>query len=51
MIGTPSEMSGTRMATVVDPWIEEPSIEVVASTKPRNMLPESPMKIVAGLKL
>ena len=50
MIGRPSAMAGISTATAVeDFWLV--CMAVVASTKPRNMLPVSPMKIEAGLKL
>ena len=50
MIGSPSAMAGISTATAVDAfWLVW--IAVAASTKPRNMLPVSPMKIDAGLKL
>ena len=39
---------GKAMAAVV---FITPSSEIVASVKPRNIDPESPMKIEAGLKL
>ena len=42
--------SGTaRVIAAVD--FMTPSSEMVASVKPRNSAPESPMKIDAGLKL
>ena len=50
MIGRPSAMAGIRTATaVVDFWLVW--IAVADRTNPRNMLPVSPMKIDAGLKL
>ena len=50
MIGSPSAMQGIRTATAVEAfWFV--CMAVVASTNPRNMLPVSPMKIDAGLKL
>ena len=50
MIGRPSAMPGIKTATAVDDfWFVW--MALVARTKPRNMLPVSPMKIVAGLKL
>ncbi len=49
-IGRPSATMGTRRATtVVDFWLAW--MEVAARTKPRNIVPVSPMKMVAGLKL
>ena len=39
---------GDRGRSFCDP---APRIDIVARTNPRNMLPESPMKMVAGLKL
>lgn len=50
-MGRPSTMTGTAMATTVVFFTSAPSSDVAASTKPRNMLPESPMKMLAGLKL
>ena len=43
-------MTGTSSGTALDElW--SALDRVAASTKPRNMLPVSPMKIEAGLKL
>ncbi len=50
MIGRPSAMPGIKTATAVEAfWFVW--IAVVARTNPRNMLPVSPMKMDAGLKL
>ncbi len=50
MMGSPSAMPGINTATAVEAfWLV--CMAVVARTKPRNMLPVSPMKIDAGLKL
>ena len=50
MIGSPSAMHGISTATAVDAfWFV--CIAVVARTKPRNMLPVSPMKIDAGIEV
>ena len=49
-MGTPRATMGTTIATAVeDFWFVW--MAVVARTKPRNIDPVSPMKMVAGLKL
>ena len=50
-IGTPNATMGATIATAVELLVVAPTSDVAARTKPRNMLPESPMKILAGLKL
>ena len=51
-IGSPSARIGTAIAINVGLfWVPAPRRDAEASTNPRNMLPESPMKIFAGLKL
>ena len=49
-IGTPMMSSGTTRVMAATDFIT-PSSEMHASVKPRNIAPESPMKIDAGLKL
>ena len=50
MIGSPRTITGISTATVVDAfWFV--CMALAASTNPRNMLPVSPMKMEAGLKL
>ena len=39
------------MSAMVAALLTAPMIEMPASMKPRNMLPVSPIKIFAGLKL
>ena len=52
MIGSPSAKIGTTIAMSVGLFcVPAPSNDADARTNPRNMLPESPMKIFAGLKL
>jgi hypothetical protein len=51
-MGKPRASRGTSIAMAVPPLLAPaPKIEIVASRNPRNMLPASPIKIVAGLKL
>ena len=50
IIGTPSARIGTIKA-IVAAHFTAPITEIPAKMKPRNMLPVSPMKILAGLKL
>ena len=50
MMGSPSARIGT-MSAIVAALLTAPMTEIPASMKPRNMLPVSPMKIFAGLKL
>jgi len=49
-MGKPNATMGIRMATAAwafaDPWME-----IAAMVNPRKRLPESPIKILAGLKL
>ena len=49
-IGRPSARIGT-ISAIVAALLTAPMTEMPASMKPRNWLPESPMKILAGLKL
>ena len=49
IIGTASTRNGSRTA-IAAPFIT-PAIESVASRKPENRAPESPINIFAGLKL
>ncbi len=50
MIGRPSAITGTTIATAVPDFVDVLML-TMARTNPRNMLPVSPMKMVAGLKL
>ncbi|MNL26358.1 hypothetical protein D3C87_1478790 [compost metagenome] len=49
-MGTPRIRRGRARATVATS-LSTPVIEMAARVKPRKRLPESPMKILAGLKL
>ena len=49
-IGTPKAMMGTISATVAA-VLTSPKTATTAIVYPRSMLPVSPMKILAGLKL
>ena len=49
-MGSPKARMGTIRAMVAA-LFTAPMTEIPASIKPRNMLPESPMKMRAGLKL
>lgn len=49
-MGNPNATMGMRMATAAWAFVE-PWIDIAAMVNPRKRLPESPMKIFAGLKL
>ena len=49
-MGRPNATTGTKIATAA--WaFSEPWMEIAAIVNPRKRLPESPIKILAGLKL
>jgi hypothetical protein len=51
VIGSPSAITGTSKETRVDSFCRPDRRALAPSAYPRNMLPVSPRKMVAGLKL